>query len=150
MDDLIGRFEEPNGSRRWDQPLFTVGPDDNLPLDEIVSAVISGKVVKSSMATEISELKETNFLYELDRVTKDVLKAVSSAQSSGNVAVGDLLAVPHTDHFVMLSRSVGLPEMKRIQTQFVKISKANPPSVVSAFSIASAFVDYINSSIISS
>ena len=97
-----------------------------------------------------AELKETNFLYELDRVTKEVLKAVASEQSSGNVAVGDLVAVPNTKHMVMLSRSVSLPELKRIQTQFVKIAKSQPPGKVDPETIASSFVDYINSSIISS
>jgi hypothetical protein len=47
-------------------------------------------------------LKETNFLYELDRVTKDVLKTISSEQSSGNASIGDLIAVPHTNHAVNL------------------------------------------------
>jgi hypothetical protein len=83
-------------------------------------------------------------------VTKEVMKAISSAQSSGNVAVGDLVAVPFTDHMLMLSRSIGLPELKRIHSQFVKISKTNPPSQTDPKSIASSFVDYINSTIINS
>ncbi len=89
-------------------------------------------------------------MYELDRVTKEVMKSIASAQSSGNVAVGDLVAVPYTDHMFLLSRIIGLPELKRIQTQFVKIAKSNPPEQADPKSIAGSFVDYINSTIINS
>jgi protein KTI12 len=53
MDDLIGRFEEPNPTRKWDDPLFVVGPEDQLPLDDIFEALTKGKAVKASMATEV-------------------------------------------------------------------------------------------------
>ena len=35
MADLLGRMEVPNGTKRWDEPLFTVGEDDNMPLEQI-------------------------------------------------------------------------------------------------------------------
>jgi hypothetical protein len=53
MDDLIGRFEEPVATRRWDNPLFVVTPDDELPLEEINQALFHGKAVKPSLATQV-------------------------------------------------------------------------------------------------
>ena len=35
MTDLLGRMEVPNGTKRWDEPLFTVGEHDPLPLDQL-------------------------------------------------------------------------------------------------------------------
>jgi len=99
------------------------------------------------MATAPVELKETNFLHELDEVTKDIIKEISSAQSSGNVSIGDLISVPHTTFLVMFSRKISLAELKRLRTQFIKISKVNPPVKVDVEAIAHSFVDYINSTI---
>jgi protein KTI12 len=53
MDDLIGRFEEPNSTRKWDDPLFTILPEDKLPLEDIYDALTKGKLVRPSMATEV-------------------------------------------------------------------------------------------------
>lgn len=35
MADLLGRMEVPNGTKRWDEPLFTVREDDALPVEQI-------------------------------------------------------------------------------------------------------------------
>jgi hypothetical protein len=48
---------------------------------------------------------------------------------------------------LLLSRSIGLSELKRIHAQFVKIAKSNPPAQADPKSIAGSFVDYINSTI---
>jgi tRNA uridine 5-carbamoylmethylation protein Kti12 len=53
MDDLMGRFEEPVATRRWDNPLFVVSPTDPLPLEEINQALYHGKAVKASLATKV-------------------------------------------------------------------------------------------------
>ena len=56
FDNLVYRYEEPNGMTRWDSPLFTVPFEDNLPpLDAIWEAMIGSdgkaKVVKPNTAT---------------------------------------------------------------------------------------------------
>ena len=58
LDDLIYRFEEPNGMTRWDSPLFTVPYDDETPsCDEIWEAMIGSegniKTVKPNRATAV-------------------------------------------------------------------------------------------------
>jgi len=35
MTDLLGRMEVPNGTKRWDEPLFTVNENDAMPLEQI-------------------------------------------------------------------------------------------------------------------
>jgi len=56
FENLIYRYEEPNGMNRWDSPLFTVLWDDKEPpVDAIWDALVGkegkGKVVKSHQAT---------------------------------------------------------------------------------------------------
>lgn len=39
LDNLVLRFEEPHGNNRWDAPLFTVLPDQELDMEAIYSAL---------------------------------------------------------------------------------------------------------------
>ncbi len=56
FDNLIYRYEEPNGMTRWDSPLFTVPFDDEKPPCENIWEAIIGpegraKIVKPNLAT---------------------------------------------------------------------------------------------------
>ena len=56
FDNLVFRFEEPNGMNRWDSPLFTVLHDDERPpCEDIWTALIGSdgktKIVKPNQAT---------------------------------------------------------------------------------------------------
>jgi tRNA uridine 5-carbamoylmethylation protein Kti12 len=56
FENLVFRYEEPNGMTRWDSPLFTVLWDDDAPpTDSIWDALIGsdgkGKVVRPNAAT---------------------------------------------------------------------------------------------------
>ena len=56
FDNLVYRYEEPNGMTRWDSPLFTVPYDDEKPpLEDIWEAMIGSegkaKIVKPNQAT---------------------------------------------------------------------------------------------------
>lgn len=68
------RFECPDKRNRWDKPLFTLEPTEELPGEEIYSALYEQKQMKPTMATQSQPLSETNFLHELDRVTTDLVK----------------------------------------------------------------------------
>lgn len=56
FENLVFRYEEPNGMTRWDSPLFTVLYDDEIPpLEEIWDAMVGSegkaKTVKPNQAT---------------------------------------------------------------------------------------------------
>lgn len=56
FENLIYRYEEPNGMTRWDSPLFTVPYNDaDPPYEQIWEAIMgsegTGKVVKPNSAT---------------------------------------------------------------------------------------------------
>jgi protein KTI12 len=82
-----------------------------------------------------------SFVYDLDRVTQDIVKAVLAAQSTGMFGAGDAVKVPHTTATVTLSRTLGLPELRRLQQQFLKIAQLRPLQKVEE--IASSFVDHL-------
>ena len=56
FENLIFRYEEPNGMTRWDSPLFiVVGEDATPPCEQIWDALVGSdgkmKVVKPNLAT---------------------------------------------------------------------------------------------------
>ena len=56
FDNLVYRYEEPNGMTRWDSPLFTVPYDDETPpcqdiWDAMVGSEGKVKTVKPNLAT---------------------------------------------------------------------------------------------------
>lgn len=56
FENLVFRYEEPNGMTRWDSPLFIVVEDDDVPpCDQMWEALVGSdgktKVVKPNLAT---------------------------------------------------------------------------------------------------
>ena len=50
--DLVGRYEEPDASRRWDQPLFTVvSMDEQPPFEAIWNAMMLKQAPKPHDST---------------------------------------------------------------------------------------------------
>ena len=66
FDNLVYRYEEPNGMTRWDSPLFTVPYDDEAPpylaiWDAMIGSEGKVKTVKPNLATVMVGY---NVLYE--------------------------------------------------------------------------------------
>ncbi|GAQ82857.1 RNA polymerase II elongator associated protein [Klebsormidium nitens] len=163
MDDLLRRFERPDGRNRWDSPLFTLYPDrDELSpsspgILEIVEAMVGeqktatgrvSKTLKPTIATQNARMSDTNLLYELDRATQEILSALVEAQAngpSGSMTVGEGLPPVHVE------RLINLPELRRYKRTFIKLASQNmgaaPHDTLTAKRM---FVDYINREIASS
>jgi hypothetical protein len=46
------RFEEPDGARKWDAPLFTVLPEDaQPPMEEIIAAITIHRATHAKLST---------------------------------------------------------------------------------------------------
>ena len=65
FENLIYRYEEPNGMNRWDSPLFVVTYDDVAPpTDQIWDAIIGSgtqmKTVKPNAVTVMVSLRHIN------------------------------------------------------------------------------------------
>ncbi len=62
FDNLVYRYEEPNGMTRWDSPLFTIPYDDEAPpcqdiWDAMVGSEGKAKTVKPNLTTVMVELQ---------------------------------------------------------------------------------------------
>ncbi|KAL0968289.1 hypothetical protein UPYG_G00264870 [Umbra pygmaea] len=92
LDALVLRFEAPDSRNRWDSPLFTIQKEDTLPFEAISDAIFKRKAPPPNQSTQSQPLSSTNFLYELDKVTQDVLMVILDSQKTS--VAGDLIAVP--------------------------------------------------------
>ncbi|KAG0238101.1 hypothetical protein BGW41_008247 [Actinomortierella wolfii] len=143
FDELVMRFEEPDANTRWDGPLFSVLPEDpSLPLDQIWDAVILKKPPPPNLSTVVKVVQETNYLYEFEHTTQNIVQAILDAQKSG---------VPTTQIVVPLSsipvrlpptRTVTLSELRRLRRQFTAMNKMR--TMLNMNRVAEAFVEYLN------
>ncbi|KAK0573457.1 hypothetical protein LWI29_008319 [Acer saccharum] len=162
FEDLVRRFEKPDRRNRWDSPLFELWPHKNgieKSSDAILDAVSyltkkvdsksrDVKILQPTIATQNTRFSEANSLYELDRATQEVTNAIVEAQSK---ALGGPLngispgqGLPN----INISRSVGLPELRRLRRTFMKLtgqtSLSGRPPPSDADSAKRMFIDYLN------
>ncbi|KAG6551577.1 hypothetical protein Mapa_007000 [Marchantia paleacea] len=101
FDDLVRRFERPDGKNRWDSPLFEHKPALE-KIEETSEAIVKATafltgsgvpgsrnsgVLQPTVATQTTRHADTNSLYELDRATQEVMKILVEAQTQGSGAV---------------------------------------------------------------
>jgi len=154
IDELIMRFEYPQSTVRWDKPLFRVGLDDTTPLKEIIehSQNINANIAPH-VATTQAKLSDTNYLYDLDRITKDVIDLYLQRQKT--VPIGNYISFAHSQKKIQHRREVGMPELRRLRRQYVDLAKQltlTNASIanLSEAQITDAFLDYLDSNLQSS
>jgi len=144
LEDLLRRLEEPNEKNRWDSPLFVIKDEkEELPCKQIADVLLKGKAHIASFATAVKPEESATLVYDQDRITQEIMKAVLTAQQNGS-GPGDVVSVPHTKKLVTLTRRLGLPELRRLQQQFLKVAQVR--TLTKTEDIAAAFVDYLNTS----
>lgn len=160
--DLVRRFEKPDRRNRWDSPLFELWPykDGIEKFSAAIQDAISYltkkvdsktrdvKILQPTIATQNTRFSDANSLYELDKATQEVTNAIVEAQSQAlggpinGVSVGKDLPT------INISRSVGLPELRRMRRTFIKLtgqtSLSGPPPPSDADSAKRMFIDYLN------
>lgn len=73
FEALLMRYECPDSRNRWDQPLFTVEPEEAVPVAAMVKA-LEGARTRQNKSTQKAPAKSGNFLQELDRTTQAIIK----------------------------------------------------------------------------
>jgi len=162
FEDLVRRFEKPDRRNRWDSPLFELWPHKD-GIEKSSAAVLDAvshltkkvdsktqdvKILHPTIATQNVRFSEANSLYELDRATQEVINAIVEAQSQA--LGGPLNGVSLGQEFptINISRSVGLPELRRLRRTFIKLagqtSLSGRPPPSDADSAKRMFVDYLN------
>lgn len=162
FEDLVRRFEKPDRRNRWDFPLFELWPsrdgiESSSPaiLDAVLyltkkvdSKTRDVKVLQPTIATQTARASEANSLYEIDRATQEVITAIVEAQSQtiGGPMTGITLSQGLPT--INISRTIGLPELRRLRRTFIKLtgqtSLSGPPPPSDAESAKRMFLDYLN------
>ncbi|KAJ2768314.1 kti12, chromatin associated [Coemansia nantahalensis] len=143
FEALAARYEEPNAASRWDSPLFTViqhDPADALPFEDIWAAVVERRAPPPNFATAMKPVAETNYLFELERATQEVITAILESQKSG-VPVAQLPVPGTAERVRMPGRSLTLSELRRQRMQFTRLNRQVPLQIEK---IAELFVKYLN------
>ncbi|KAG6651158.1 hypothetical protein CIPAW_06G091600 [Carya illinoinensis] len=162
FEDLVRRFEKPDKRNRWDSPLFELGPYKD-GVEKSSAAILDAvsyltkkvdskthdvKVLQPTIATQNARFSEANSLYELDRATQEVTNAMVEAQSQALGGPLNGVSLGHGLPTINISRSVGLPELRRLRRTFIKLtgqtSLSGPPPPSDADSAKRMFVDYLN------
>jgi len=147
FENLIFRYEEPNGMTRWDSPLFiVVEEDEKPPCDQIWDTIVSSdgkmKTVKPNLATVLKPATEQNYLYELDKTTSDILAQIMVYQKDHPGEGGGEIAVADVEKPIELPATpMTLPQLQRIRRQFITLNRQHS---FSKARIKEVFVDYLN------
>jgi len=149
FENLVFRYEEPNGMTRWDSPLFTVVyEDDTPPFEQIWEAMIGSegqrKIVKPNAATVLKPATPQDYMLELDKSTSDIVSQILSWQKDHSGEGGGSVSVPDVEQQLDLPTStLSLPQLQRIRRQFISLNRQHN---LEKSRIRSLFVDYLNDS----
>ncbi|XP_051146317.1 protein KTI12 homolog [Andrographis paniculata] len=162
FEDLVRRFERPNRKNRWDSPLFELRPSSDR-IEKSSAAVVDAvtyltkkvdsktrdvRVLQPTIATQNARVSEANSLYEIDRATLEVMNIIIEAQSRAMGGPVNGVSLGPRLPGVVLSRPVGLPELRKLRRTFIKLtgqsSLSGPPPPSDADSAKRMFVDYLN------
>lgn len=150
-ENLVYRYEEPNGMVKWDSPLFTVGYEDVEPPNEDIWTYLVGDekeggkgktVVRPNAATVQKPMIQEGYLYELDRITMEVVKRISDwvkdhiGEGGGEIDVGD------GETIELPAEGIMLPALQRHRRQFISMQRVNP--VLKVDRMKGNFVRYLN------
>ncbi|KAI9199353.1 chromatin associated protein KTI12 [Polychytrium aggregatum] len=144
FEDLCSRFEEPDARNRWDAPLFTVLASDSFTErfgPDIIDAVVLRRPPQPNLSTVVKPSTETNYLYEMDKTTQEIVNALLEAQKGGWFG-GDVV-VPKTKVKVHISsKGVTLSELRRLRRQFQGLNKMH--TQLDMEKVAEGFANYLN------
>ncbi|KAF3912564.1 hypothetical protein ABW21_db0201561 [Orbilia brochopaga] len=142
LENLIFRYEEPNGMARWDSPLFIVPwMDEDIPGEEMWNAMINNEAVKPHQATVLKPAAEANYLQILDKATQDVVSAVVEHQKMHGA--GGSVIIPEASSKIELpANHIGLPQLQRIRRQFISFNRQHTAEKTR---LKNMFVEYLNS-----
>lgn len=142
FDALCMRFEEPHGNCRWDSPLFVVFPDDTLELEAIHGALYESKPLPPNQSTQNPPLSATNYLFELDKLTQQIIADVLAARKIGNTGP---VPVKGSQVKVEVPAGVNAIQLNRLRRQFLNYTKLHHATTSTLDKVPQLFVQFLNS-----
>ncbi|XP_053686279.1 protein KTI12 homolog [Sabethes cyaneus] len=142
FDALCMRFEEPQHNNRWDSPLFTLFPEEPLAGENIFNALYNQQALLPNLSTQNAPLNSTNYLFEMDKITQDIIKQVISAHKLG--ATGSIKIASNAST-VDIPPDLNPSQLNRVRRQFLNYMKLHSTGNVSIEKISSMFIQFLNS-----
>ena len=87
-------------------------------------------------------MSATNYIYELDQVTKKIVDLILSSQQDG--LSGTAILEPQSGRQLHLKKHWVMAELRKMKKQFLTINKVR--TSIEPQKIATLFVEYINAS----
>ncbi|GMM30433.1 Kti12 protein [Martiniozyma asiatica (nom. inval.)] len=116
LKQMVQRYEEPDGSKRWDAPLFNVAFDDEeMAWDEIWLSISSTKVKPNASVVTRSAPAATS-LHQLDSMTNQVTSKMTQSLEIGatTVQLGGGITVE-------LPSGTSVAQLQRLRRRFVAL-----------------------------
>ncbi|TRY64335.1 hypothetical protein TCAL_03570 [Tigriopus californicus] len=145
FDALVMRYEAPMGHNRWDAPLLLHLKDIPLVMEHVNEALFQRKAPPPNQSTQCQPMSTTNFVHELNRITKEINLAILDAQKSGAME-GDSITLPGTSEKFILCKVLTMSELARVKRQFITYIKAR--AIEDLQKMATMFVQYLNTSLV--
>ncbi|XP_017468790.1 PREDICTED: protein KTI12 homolog [Rhagoletis zephyria] len=131
FDALYMRYEEPHGNCRWNSPLFVVFDNDAFILEAIYGALYESKAKEAKKKIKKPPLSATNYLFELDKLTQQIIADALAARKIGNTG-----PVP---------AAVNAIQLNRLRRQFLNYSKLHHATTNTLDQVPQLFVQFLNS-----
>ncbi|KAJ6499385.1 chromatin associated protein KTI12 [Mycena sanguinolenta] len=126
LENLLVRFEEPSSMVRWDSPLFTVPWTEELPVEQIAQALITGNVKPPNSGTLAAVKAPSDALHVLEQTSSALVSAIMDAQAAAGTGGGLVtlsLSGSLTIQVTLPTRNLTLSELQRLKRQFVTLHK---------------------------
>ncbi|KAL1516659.1 hypothetical protein ABEB36_000542 [Hypothenemus hampei] len=136
FDALVMRYEDPDKKNRWDSPLFTVYPGSDLDTSSIYASLFNKNAPKPNQSTQNPPLSSTNFLYDLDRITKNITDKLIEAKNEG---LKDEVLLPECSEPIAVPK-VSVQQLMLLRRQYITYSKMHTPEIEK---IPDLFVQYL-------
>ena len=161
FEELAYRYEEPNGTSRWDQPLISVLlQDKDLNYAQITDILTTQKQKKVNIGVMTMPATAANYLQVLEATTTQVSAAITTA-SADSAGVGgsttialpqDLLPLPQKDFADQMRPVIDLPskqitpaQMNRYRRAFVGLHRND--KAIDAKSVAGLYILFIQTTL---
>ena len=116
--------------------MFTVYSDSSLNTVEIFSSLFKKAPPKPNLSTQNPPLSSTNFLYDLDRITKEITDKIIEVKNSSNLSDSEKFGINVSD--------VSVQQIMSLRRQYITYSKMHTPDVEN---IPDLFIQYLRTSL---
>lgn len=128
LRDLHSRMEVPNSNNRWDSPLYTLWPHEELPVEAIHGSLFKdARKMKAPVSTQMETKLDENYTYLVDKQLNEVIKEISRKMNENKQFLNQkMVGFSKGKTTVSLSAKVTLSGLKQAKVAFLKMNKNTP------------------------